>query len=187
MDGGQGARQAGQTYSGPEEVGGLYLESCGPFLDPVETAAQGFDRIVFVEKPFARPTATSRWNSFLRNHHLLRGPYRYPYADFCGSDLACTAVPCVWPNWDDTPRRDRRGVVAVGSTPAKVQRQVVGAIDIARCAPAAEQVVAIKSWNEWAERNYLEPAQDFGTGWLEAPAEGLAQRGIEVSPGPRVT
>jgi len=168
-----------ETWKGmAEEVGGLYLVSCGPFLDPAVTAAQGFDAIVFIEKPFARPTVTSRANSFLRNHGIRRGPQRYEYADFCGSrppdDLACTAIPCVWPNWDDTPRRGRRGVVAVGSDPERFRRQVVDAVALARRAPAGEEIVAVKSWNEWAEGNYLEPDQEFGLGWLEALAQGLA-------------
>lgn len=162
-----------------KEIGGLYLVSCGPFLDPAETAAQGFDAIVFIEKPFARPTIKSRANSFLREHHIRRGPHRFEYGDFCGShppqNLACTAIPCVWPNWDDTPRRGRRGVVAVGSNPELFGRQVAHGADMARLAPPSEQVLAVKSWNEWAEGNYLEPDQEFGLGWLEALAQGLAE------------
>jgi len=85
----------------------------------------------------------------------------------------------VWPNWDDTPRRGRRGVVAVNSSPSRFRRQVSSAVDIARRAPEREQIVAIKSWNEWAEGNYMEPDQEFGTGWLEALAQGLADRGVD--------
>jgi lipopolysaccharide biosynthesis protein len=161
--------------------GGIYLVSCGPFADPAKHVAQGFDALVFIEKPFARPTAASRTNSLLRRMNVRRGPYRFDYADFCTSAppeaLGATAVPCVWPNWDDSPRRDRRGVVAVGSNPARFQRQVEGAIDIARRAPDAEQMVVIKSWNEWAEGNYMEPDQEFGHGWLDALAKGLATGG----------
>ena len=36
----------------------------------------------------------------------------------------------------------------------------------------------IKSWNEWAEGNYLEPDQEFGLGWLEAIATELDAAGI---------
>ncbi len=39
--------------------GGIYLVSCGPFADPATHVAQGFDALVFIEKPFARPTAAS--------------------------------------------------------------------------------------------------------------------------------
>jgi lipopolysaccharide biosynthesis protein len=159
-----------------EPNGGLYLVACGPFLDPKETAAAGFDAIAYIAKPFVTEHASSRMASFLRSHHLAPGPFRFPYADRCTSvpdaDVACTAVPCVWPNWDDTPRRGRRGVVAVGSNPERFESQVRGAVDIARRAPSGEQMVVVKSWNEWAEGNYMEPDQEFGHGWLEALARG---------------
>jgi lipopolysaccharide biosynthesis protein len=164
-----------------EPHGGLYLIASGPFLEPDEMVDAGFDAIAFIEKPFATPTVWSSFNSLLVRRHLRRGPYRYRYADYCTSappaDLGCTAIPGVWPNWDDTPRRGRKGVVAVGSNPDRFERSVLGAVDMARQAPAAEQMVVIKSWNEWAEGNYMEPDQEFGHGWLEALAQGLAARG----------
>jgi hypothetical protein len=46
-------------------------------------------------------------------------------------------------------------------------------MDIAKRAPDGEQMLVIKSWNEWAEGNYLEPDLEFGRGWLEALARGL--------------
>jgi hypothetical protein len=48
-------------------------------------------------------------------------------------------------------------------------------MDIAKRAPDGEQMLVIKSWNEWAEGNYLEPDQEFGRGWLEALARGLGK------------
>ncbi len=162
-----------------EPVGGLYLAACGPFLDPKETAAAGFDAIAYIAKPFAERPA-SQFATYLRTHRLLRGPFRIPYADHCTSDpdptARCTPLPCVWPNWDDTPRRGRRGVVAVGSNPDRFESQVRDAVAMARRAPAGEQMVLVKSWNEWAEGNYMEPDQEFGHGWLEALARGTGRR-----------
>jgi hypothetical protein len=63
----------------------------------------------------------------------------------------------------------------------------VSAVDIARRAPEGEQILAIKSWNEWAEGNYLEPDREFGLGWLEALAAGLRQQGVEVVARPATT
>jgi hypothetical protein len=171
-------------------LGGLYTIACGPFLDLGETTRQGFDGLAFIEKPFDYSTPTSRRTAFLSHTNLRRGPFRYTYADTCTSsppaDFACTAIPCVWPNWDDTPRRGRDGVVAVGSSPERFERQVASAVDMARRAPEAEQMILIKSWNEWAEGNYLEPDQEFGLGWLEAVARGLASKGVRPATVPGV-
>jgi hypothetical protein len=41
-------------------------------------------------------------------------------------------------------------------------------LELAAANPPGEQVVVIKSWNEWAEGNYLEPDAEFGLGRLEA-------------------
>ena len=34
--------------------------------------------------------------------------------------------------------------------------------------PAGHQIIVIKSWNEWAEGNYVEPDVKFGRGYLDA-------------------
>ena len=58
--------------------------------------------------------------------------------------------------------------MATGSTPERFGRHVRRAIELASLNPSGEQVVVIKSWNEWAEGNYLEPDTEFGRGRLEA-------------------
>ena len=37
--------------------------------------------------------------------------------------------------------------------------------------PPEHQIIILKSWNEWAEGNYLEPDQLFGTAFLDALKE----------------
>ena len=66
---------------------------------------------------------------------------------------------------------------AVGSSPERFERQVRSAVEMARRAPTSEQMIVVKSWNEWAEGNYLEPDREFGRGWLEALARGLGAPG----------
>jgi len=64
-------------------------------------------------------------------------------------------------------------------------------VELASTAPPDEQLVMVKSWNEWAEGNYLEPDTEFGPARLEALAREvrLAQRGgasVGPVPGPDV-
>ena len=71
-----------------------------------------------------------------------------------------------WP-----PGRPRSGSAVTCGGPSSWPRPI----------PAGEQVVVIKSWNEWAEGNYLEPDAEFGLGRLEAlphassPVRGCAR------------
>lgn len=77
------------------------------------------------------------------------------------------AIPCVIPNWDNTPRSGRNGLVLQGSTPELFRRHFRKALQLASRNPAETQFVFIKSWNEWAEGNYLEPDLRFGHGYLQ--------------------
>ena len=42
------------------------------------------------------------------------------------------------------------------------------AIKMVKEKPAEEQIIMIKSWNEWGEGNYMEPDMTHGTGYLDA-------------------
>jgi len=76
--------------------------------------------------------------------------------------------PCVLPNWDNTARSDKRGWVFLDSKPELFQKHLKQAINFVKEKPAEKRLVFVKSWNEWAEGNYLEPDHKFGKGYLEA-------------------
>lgn len=78
------------------------------------------------------------------------------------------AIPCVIPNWDNTPRSGARGFVLKGSTPELFGRQVKKALHHVRTNSGQERLLFIKSWNEWAEGNYMEPDRRYGHQYLEA-------------------
>jgi lipopolysaccharide biosynthesis protein len=81
--------------------------------------------------------------------------------------------PCVMPNWDNTPRARRDGVVFHGARPERFRRQVADAVRLLDDRPAEHRILFVKSWNEWAEGNHLEPDRRFGRAWLEALRDGV--------------
>jgi len=165
------AREAG--------LDGLYLVAFAesrPWGTQYETHVQdGFDSAVHVAFPFER-TVTTRVRDRLRSTHEIAGPGRYRYAENLPAfprALRGVVHPCVYPNWDNTPRSERRGTVVVDASPDRFERHVRQAVERASLNPEGERLVFVKSWNEWAEGNHLEPDRVHRRGWLEALARGV--------------
>ena len=158
-------------------LGGLYLVAgLGESAYPTH-AEDGFDAAVWYEFPFGED-AGSRMRERMMARGLMRGPRRYPYRETLPeppSDLAGPVFPCVYPNWDNTPRSGRGGVLALESTPERFGAQVRRAVELVAELPTDEQVLMIKSWNEWAEGNYLEPDRQYGRARLEMLALELSR------------
>lgn len=85
--------------------------------------------------------------------------------------LIKTAVP----GWDNDPRREGRGLVLHGATPARYQAWLARLIEQSARHPVfGERLVCINAWNEWAEGAYLEPDVHFGGAFLNATARAIA-------------
>jgi lipopolysaccharide biosynthesis protein len=77
-------------------------------------------------------------------------------------------VPTIIPGWDNTPRSGRKGWVFHASTPESFGGHFERALLFSlKRKDSKTPVLFIKSWNEWAEGNYLEPDQRYGMGYLE--------------------
>lgn len=79
--------------------------------------------------------------------------------------------PCILPNWDNTPRSGLQGLVLLNSTPELFRVHLREALEMVRHHEHDHRLIFIKSWNEWAEGNYLEPDLRFGNGYLEVIQE----------------
>lgn len=133
----------------------------------------GFDAAIYVRVPF-RHTLLTRIRGRLRDRVARVGPMRYrSMSDLpkAPARLEQPVYPCVYPNWDNTPRSGRRGVVLMNSSPELFRQHLRQALSLAREAPVGRQLVWIRSWNEWAEGNYLEPDRDTGLGYLRTLSE----------------
>jgi hypothetical protein len=90
-----------------------------------------------------------------------------------GCTKEADAHPCLCPNWDNTARSGVRGVVLHDSSPELWRSHVRDALAQVRSRPSSRRLVFIKSWNEWAEGNYLEPDQRFGHDYLNVVREEM--------------
>lgn len=82
-------------------------------------------------------------------------------------DVRFDEYPCVVPNWDNTPRCGNDGFVLQDSTPELFGLHLREAISQVIDRHPDRRIVFFKSWNEWAEGNYVEPDKKFGRTYLE--------------------
>lgn len=83
-------------------------------------------------------------------------------------------IPAVVPGWDNTPRAGRSGIVFHNAEPAMFADQVEQALRVLDGRPRERRVLIVRSWNEWAEGNHLEPDRKYGRGHLEAFRDTVA-------------
>lgn len=81
--------------------------------------------------------------------------------------------PMIYPGWDNTPRSGVDGWLFENSTPDLFKKLCAKAFAATENKPAEEKIVILKSWNEWAEGNYLEPDRKFGNQYLQAFKDAL--------------
>jgi hypothetical protein len=167
---------------------GLFRALCGE--DPIMMMGQGFDAADpgefgldgAIEFPPHKLTANLprindrlNWLDLDARTHVVSyqetvavslGEPRPPYP------LIKTAVP----SWDNDARREGRGLLLHGSTPAAFGEWVAALIAQARAAPVFGQpIVCINAWNEWAEGAYLEPDIHYGAAYLNALARAVSR------------
>lgn len=141
--------------------------------------AEGFDAVNYVNKYYH---STSQLPFFVRVLRFLFHkrektrkmpnicPYDVKVFRTC-LDKEDKVFPSILPNWDHTPRSGLRGTIVYGSTPEKFGEAVKYAVEAVKDKPQDKQFVFIKSWNEWAEGNYMEPDLQWGCQYLEQIAK----------------
>lgn len=76
-------------------------------------------------------------------------------------------IPCIYPNWDNSPRRGGGGSIFINTSPKVYKELLIESIKLIKDKPLDKQIIFIKSWNEWGEGNYLEPDIKYGKGFIE--------------------
>ena len=77
-------------------------------------------------------------------------------------------LPCPFVGWDNTARRNEKGIIIANADPRVFEDSLRWAKDVAGKFPEQERLVFINAWNEWAEGNHLEPCMKHGRQFLES-------------------
>jgi len=161
---------------------GLYF--VGEAQVPWNPASKGLDAMVDKRMlpivqwaPLTDPIGRWKWE---RKRRFGR-PTVYQYGDVW-ERLVTPPVPDLpnvvrharlMPNWDNSPRSGANALVLDGCTPDLFRRQVKVVLNQVHDQPVDRRLVFLKSWNEWAEGNYVEPDLKFGRGYLDVLREEL--------------
>jgi len=129
-----------------------------------------------------------RYQLLARKNQLLGRPrYVYQYRDAMRFFLhrhgfGVPTYPTLVPNWDHSPRCGTRSVILHGSTPGLWRQHVREVIESVQDNSSEHRLVFVKSWNEWAEGNYLEPDLRHGDAYLRVLRDEML-RGVPSTAG----
>jgi len=131
---------------------------------------------------------TTRLNNYIINHRSFfnkvytrlskvflgaAAAYAYSYEKMSKyfivheEDKQENVFPSIIPGWDHTARSGKEGLVMTNSTPVFFEAHVKETINLVQSKEPEHRIVFIKSWNEWAEGNYMEPDLKWGKKYLE--------------------
>lgn len=84
-------------------------------------------------------------------------------------------IPTIIPNWDHSPRSRGKSLVLNHAEPSYFARHMKEAIKRIENKPLDHRLAFVKSWNEWAEGNYLEPDLHYGKRYLEVIKKNVVE------------
>lgn len=169
---------------------GLFLAGCVFGKYPFVPGEFGLDASIRHMLPRIRKEKVYSWKRPKEKFQALYQATRKMPTIYSHEDLIPELVPdrvideknfpCLIPNWDNTPRSGSDGLVLHGSTPELFGLQVQKAIKAMHKVPMERRLIFVKSWNEWAEGNHLEPDLKFGKRYLEVLKHELENNASEL-------
>lgn len=134
----------------------------------------GFDASVHNDNPPLRPWGTWKNPIKLAYYALQRKlgiPTVHSYKEaidiFLPKQMPDTRYPSVIHSWDNTPRSGVNGLVLKDASPELFRVALHRAIKIIKDRNPQKKIIFLKSWNEWAEGNHLEPDLRHGHAYLQ--------------------
>ena len=170
---GQAWVQRWQEMAKSAGFNGLFLIGTVAYKKQIDAVLkQGFDAVNLVPIGDAkRDKGLAFRNLFTLIKHLRgKSPLVYDYEDaikvFASSAIKREqVVPTILPGWDHSPRSRMKAFIMHHSNPEAFGEHVA---TIKRIVDKKQnQLVMLKSWNEWGEGNYMEPDQNWGKLYIQ--------------------
>lgn len=134
----------------------------------------GFDSVT----PFRLSRALKRGTPFFYRWlqrlglRLMRSQYKTTIKHLINrEDAEENVIPTLIPNWDNSPRSSERARIIEGSTPDLFELHLKATLALVE--GKQNKMVFLKSWNEWAEGNYVEPDTIYGDQYLQVLKRNL--------------
>ena len=174
-----------RTMARESGLGDLYIITTTRATEP-DVTKLGFDGFANMPKLSQRPWISKRQPiDWLRNQvRIRRGvPNTVPFKKFAQENMAIKTdtheeYPIVIHSFDNTPRSGVNGVVYTNPSPVIYGELLKAAVQSLAHKPIDRRIVFLKSWNEWAEGNHLEPDLRTGSSYLEVVSQAFKSSGL---------
>lgn len=169
-----------RDYCREHGYGELYLVAVKEYTVETDWLAKGFDAV----SEFHPGTLYANLKNITQEIPFLRkdfGGEVFSYPDIVDHKRYFQydykkLYRAVMPMWDNTARRDNKGMIFEGSTPALYKAWLK---DVIRAGQQRDDLddnmIFINAWNEWGEGAYLEPDKRYGYAYLEATKEAVEE------------
>ncbi len=152
---------------------GLFLIGHVTYNKQVNTVLElGFDAVNSVPLGDAKRDIRSALHHLpnLFRHLCGKAPLIYNYAEAMRAFVAPViqreeVIPTILPNWDHSPRSRNRAFIMHDATPEAFREHVKAIKHIVD--KKQNQLVMLKSWNEWGEGNYMEPDSRWNRQYID--------------------
>lgn len=160
----------------------FFVGNAGAYTDASAYTAKGFSAVI---KDRMREQLADRYSGFTfgRLFRKIKGmfventPNLFDYKDCVKrfiqeqDDSREDVIPSLIPNFDHSPRSGRYGYIIRNSTPQLFGEYAQKEFRIV--SQKKNNIVLLRSWNEWGEGNYMEPDLKWGHGYLDALKDAL--------------
>ena len=167
---------------------GIYLIRVESFTRNVNPESIGFDAAMEFQpnwqnmpKPFLQDFIEKlKRKIFHTGSKNLSKTRIYSYFDFVKTQINTKdhtnykRYPCVFPGWDNSPRRKNGCLILKDGTPKEYGIWLNKSLNSFKPYSPQENLLFINAWNEWGEGNHLEPCEKWRYSYLEHTEQVLS-------------